>query len=125
MRQLFYPFAILLCLALSTSCYYDNKEDLYQNFPQDDCDTTGVSFSSEIEAIIVGNCAVSGCHVGASPQSGLDLSTYPDIKAIADNGSLVGRITRSSGPLMPPTGALPNCEIEKIKLWVDRGAKQD
>lgn len=110
------------CLSLFGSCYYDNKEDLYQNFNDTNCNTDSVTYSTNISSIIGTNCAVSGCHVGPNAQNNLDLSLYAEVKSIADNNQLVGRITGTSGALMPPGGALPNCDIEKIKAWVSNGA---
>jgi len=38
---------------------------------------------------------------------------------------LVGRITGTSGAEMPPTGKLSNCEIDKIRAWVQAGAQNN
>ncbi len=108
-----------------SSCYYDNREELYQNFQQTQCDTSVTTFAAVILPILQDNCATSGCHVGNNPQSGLDFSTYDDAQLTATDGRLVGRITGSSGPIMPPGGPLPNCEIEKIKRWVNKGARNN
>lgn len=118
---------LALLLALSQACYYDNKEDLYQNFPDEECDTQAVTYSGEVQVLLANNCAVSGCHAGPNAIGGLDLTRYNDAKSIADNGDLVGRITATRGALMPPTGtgALAACEIEKIKAWVEAGATND
>lgn len=115
--------ALLTLLGLS-SCYNDNKEDLYQNFDaQDDCDTSvTVSYATDIAPILQSNCAISGCHSGNSPQSGLDLARYEDVRRIARNGNLVGRITATTGSVMPPTGSLPQSEIDLIESWVQAGA---
>lgn len=113
----------LMAMALITqSCYYDNKEDLYQNIGNNDCDTTTVTYSGTIEAIITTNCAVSGCHVSPNAQSNLDLSQFADVQSIALNDELVGRITGTPGPLMPPGQKLPPCDIQKIQKWVADGA---
>ena len=116
----------LLTLIATTSlilsqCYYDNKEELYQDFDKPDCETADMSYELDIKNIIESNCAVSGCHVAPIVQSGLDLSQFADVKRIADNGSLVNRIT-GVGPIMPQSGPLPPCEIEKITAWVNQGS---
>ena len=110
----------LVSIGLS-QCYYDNKEELYQNFEEPSCETTDMSYEFDIKNIIESNCAVSGCHVAPIRQSGLDLSQFADVKQIADNGSLVNRIT-GVGPIMPQSGPLPPCEIEKITAWVNQGS---
>lgn len=104
-----------------SSCYRDNKEDLYQNFTTDGCDTTTVTYTDVIDPICVNNCATSGCHSSSSRQSGLDLSNYNDLMTIAKDGRLIDRIT-GNGPIMPPGGPLPNCDISKIETWVLDGA---
>lgn len=105
-----------------TSCYADNKEDLYRNFEQPDCDTTDVRFSTVIEPLISQNCAVPFCHNTSDRQSGLDLSNYNDIQQIANSGLLRQRITGTASGIMPPSGALPKCEVDKILRWVSNGA---
>lgn len=115
-------------LLLLDSCYKDNKEDLYQNLEEEEqqnpCDSTvDVSYSADISPILEANCALSGCHVGENPQSGIDLSSYSDVRATARNGRLLGTITGSPGPQMPPSGSpLPSAQIELIRTWVDAGA---
>lgn len=112
----------LALAALTSQCYYDSEEELYSNYPQNQCDTSQVTFSAQISPIIAQNCAIAGCHAGANPTAGLNLSQFENIQTIALNGKLVGRITGTGGALMPPTGALPNCDINLIKNWVNQGA---
>ncbi len=127
MKTRFFGLGLVVGMAMVLSqCYYDNEEDLYQNFGDtEDCVTDSLSYAAEIEPIIRTNCAVSGCHVAPTLQSGLDLSNFNDVKAIAENGQLVGRITASTGPIMPQSGPLPDCEIEKITAWVNQGALEN
>ena len=108
-------------MALLVGCYTDNKEDLYQNFPNT-CDPGTVSFASTVKPIIDQNCAYAGCHAGTSPAAGLALESYAQIKVIADNGKLVNRLIGVNGNVMPPAGKLPPCEIQTITDWVLQGA---
>lgn len=118
MRKIF----SLSLLALSLiACSSENLEDL-QVAP---CDSSNVTYSAEVQAILTNNCTDAGCHVGPGGVGGLDLRTYSSAKKIADNGDLVGRITGTSGAEMPPTGKLSNCQIEKIKAWVQAGAQNN
>ncbi len=125
MKKTFGITLLLMLALLFTSCYRDNKEEIYKNFDQAGCDTTDTKFSTTVQPIFIDNCALSGCHVGSSPQSGLDLSTYTDIETIASDGRLEKRITNNPGPIMPPSGALPQCEINKILKWVSNGAQNN
>lgn len=111
-------FSILvLAFTLGVACSSENEEDL-QEAP---CDTSSVSYSSDVQALLANNCTDAGCHSGANGVGGLDLNTYASAKSIADNGELMNRIT-GTGNLMPPSGKLAACDIEKIRAWVNDGA---
>ena len=122
-------FKLALSLTLLSACYDDNKEELYQNLnvQTTECDTaSGVSYSECISPILEANCALSGCHVGTSPQSGIDLSNFNDVERVALDGRLLGTITGSPGPQMPPSGApLSATEIDLIRTWVENGAQNN
>lgn len=122
-------FSLSLVLVLIAACTKRNEEDLRASLDPNEannkCDTTDVRYSNSIEMIISTNCAQSGCHVGPNGIGDLDLSTYEDVKRIAENGDLVGRITGTTGPIMPTSGALPDCDIEKIERWVAAGAENN
>ena len=117
----------LFLVIFSSGCYYDNEEELYQNRRDTaSCDTAAVTFQQDIGPLISNNCAFSGCHGGNSPSAGLNLESFDQLQGIARNGQLTGRITGSSGPLMPRGGPpLENCAIDKIRNWVDQGAPQN
>lgn len=117
-------FGLMILSLLVSSCYRDNREELYQNFTNDGCDTSMVTYSEVIRPLSFDNCAISGCHVGNTPQSGLDLSRYEDLMTIANDGRLMDRLT-GNGPIMPPGGPLPNCEISKMEIWVLDGAPKN
>jgi hypothetical protein len=87
----------------------------------EDCEITqevsvlsGVSWESDIEPIITTNCALENCHGGSQSPDFREFSNVADnaerIKARTGNGS------------MPPTGALPDEQVEAIACWVDDGA---
>lgn len=120
-------FVALLTLTVGmASCYNDNKEELYQNQPsQVACDTSNVNYTDTIQAILVTNCGTAGCHSAQSLQSGLNLESYSDAATIANDGRLLSRITGDNVPIMPPSGQLPACEIEKLKKWANEGAPEN
>ncbi|MGB0177053.1 MAG: hypothetical protein ACPF9D_07800 [Owenweeksia sp.] len=128
MRTVIFTMLAGLIMLLAQSCYYDNKEELYQNLNNSsNCKTDSVSFQATVFPIITSSCATSsGCHLGANPSGVRDFSNYASIKASVDasgNGSLIGRITNTTGSLMPLGGpALPDCEIKKIQAWAAAGA---
>jgi hypothetical protein len=116
---------IFLLLALAfTGCYYDNEEELYPNPPE--CDTTNVTFSGTILPIITDNC--KACHGSGSQQGGVLLEDYASISAAANippgqYGSLYGAVSHDPGNSPMPKGGtqLSDCNIRKIKTWIDAG----
>ena len=84
------------------------------------CKTTNMSFANDISAILTSNC--NGCHSGSSPSAGLDFSNYGGVNTVAASGKLYNAILQNgSAVAMPPTGKLSDCDISKIKSWVDAG----
>ena len=115
---------LLLCtlcivvLGLS-GCYYDNEAELY---PNSYCDTTNITYSGSIAAIMSGNCATPGCHVTGGSGTG-DFTNYSGVKSQVDNGRLLPSVRRESTSIpMPPTGSLRDCDIKKLEIWVQQGA---
>jgi len=89
------------------------------------CDTTNVKYSTHIKPLIQNTC--QGCHSGAAPGGGIDLATYTGVKAIADNGKLIGSISHLTGySAMPKNGyKLTDCQITTVKIWINQGAPQN
>lgn len=121
--------ALTVFIAILSSCYYDNIEELYVKNPQDTasaCDTTSVmSFTTHIQPILSAQCATNNnsCHGALSTI--LNLSDYTGVKGAADAGKLVGVITWASGFSQMPKGStskIDDCSIAKIKKWVAAGA---
>ena len=111
--------ALMLGVTLFNSCYYDNEEYLYSSTP---CDNT-FTFTSRIAPLVAQQCA-SGCHEGANPSAGLSLTTYEDIKTIADNGALSGSLDGSNGYSIMPKGTtgLSSCDKTAVNAWITAGA---
>lgn len=85
------------------------------------CDTATVTFSGSVWPIIENNCF--GCHSGASPDGGISLSNYDDVKSVGQSGSLIGTISHASGYSAMPKNStkLSDCEINTIKIWIRDG----
>ena len=106
-----------------TSCYYDNAEELY---PQPiECDTLNVTYSQTIVPIMSTNCDF--CHSGSAPSANVRTDTYDDLKIIADNDRLWGSINHESGYSSMPKDRpkLNDCDLKKIRVWLDNGALND
>ena len=117
MKKIFLLSAIVAFIF--ASCYYHKEDILYGS----NCDTTHVTYSSTIKNIL-NNYSCLGCHIGVDPPGGINLETYANVKAMADNGRLYGAITHVPGfKPMPDGGAkMSSCDINKVKAWIDAGA---
>jgi hypothetical protein len=116
-----YAILFLFALFLST-CYYDSEEYL---FPQQSCDTTGVSYSGTIKPLLESYCY--RCHDNSNaPQSGANirLEDYSDVKIRVDDGSLTGSINHESSfsPMPKGGGKLDNCSLRLFGIWTEDGA---
>ncbi len=89
------------------------------------CDTTVYTFSGAVYPIIEQSCL--GCHNNDNEQGDINLEGYDNVKALADNGKLLGSIEWEAGYVpMPPSGSkLPDCQIAQIRKWIDAGAPND
>lgn len=122
-------FKWLWILALVTfvfSCSKSNEEDERtdtNNSGGNNCNTANMSFATDIVPILQSNCYA--CHSNANQAvSGVSLEGYSNVKVQVDNGSLIGAITHASGyPPMPQGGPkMSDCNISKIRSWVNNGA---
>src|SRR6478672_5674648 len=121
----YFLFTLLMLVFLTTiisSCKYNSEEELFgtNNAP---CDTSNTTYSNTITSIIIANGCLN-CHVGPSPSGNFTLTSYSDVKAKVDDGRLWGAINHLPGFSPMPQGGnkLTNCEINKIKAWIDAGA---
>jgi hypothetical protein len=93
-----------------------------------------VSFSKQVQPVIIANCTMSGCHNGVSSggEDVFSLMNYSDITrrnmAIPGNAKssrIYSAITGSGENAMPPNGAMSNDDILLIYLWIEQGAKNN
>jgi len=117
MKYMIFLFVVSLG---TSSCYFDNYEDLYGNVNA--CDTSAVTFSQDIKMLIGQNC--EGCHNGASASGGLNLAGHQNISNSALSGAIMDRVTRTAGDplLMPPGQVLSECDQSKLRSWINEGA---
>lgn len=123
-----------LCVLLSVvagsvlfleGCSKANETDL-QSGSNAGCDTVNMAYLADIQPILAENCY--SCHGdGASPQAGINLKDYGNVKTQADKGNLIGVITHAPGyPAMPYNlPKLSDCDINKIRDWINRGAQNN
>lgn len=94
-----------------------------------------VSFAAEVLPIFQANCV--GCHGGASPTAGLNLTGYAElmnstsehspvvVAGDPDGSYLVKKLEGTEEPQMPPPGPLLTTQIEVIRRWIEEGAEDN
>lgn len=91
------------------------------DFPQYTCGPDPVSYSEDVNAIVMNRCAVSGCHNGdnGDDKNWTDFSLFQS-KSETARAYVIDRI-------MPPDGATPLTqeEVNTIACWVDQGSQNN
>jgi mono/diheme cytochrome c family protein len=84
-----------------------------------------MKYTANVLPIIQANCY--SCHANGQINGGVTLDSYTKVKAQVDNGNLIGVITHAAGyPAMPYNlPKLSECDINKIKDWIARGAQNN
>ena len=116
----------LLCLTggiivLIISCSKSSEDQLTTPAPTA-CDTVNMTYSTDVLPILQANCY--SCHGNGNAEGGEQLDSYEAVKDAAEDGDLLGVITHAAGyPPMPDGGGkLSDCDINKIRDWINRGA---
>ncbi len=121
-KQLLFFVIIFFCAAI-IACSKENEQALKSNTPTGPtCDTVNMKFTANVLPILSANCY--SCHGNGRAFGGVNLDTYTNVKSVATNGSLLGAITHASGfsPMPQNAAQLPECDINKIRSWINRGA---
>ncbi|MBL7952103.1 MAG: hypothetical protein JNM62_10315 [Flavobacteriales bacterium] len=86
------------------------------------CDTLNVTYTGTIRPVVQARC--QGCHSGATPQGGLDLSSWSVLNAVAADGRLAGAIQHlpSFEPMPRNAPRMNDCRISQFLIWIDAGA---
>ena len=110
----------LLCAALCFAC--GDKQNPNGDFKTDssasDSTSAAVSYSLTIAPMMAASCAISGCHSGSGPASGIPLDTYANVSAnasLADSAIKAKRMPIGSG------AALTATDIQNFQDWVAAG----
>ncbi len=113
----------------------------------DDFGGDEVTLSGDVQPIFTGNCALTGCHAGSSPEEGMSLGegqTFSNVVNVAarqllsmnrvtpnqpDNSYLVHKVQDThmaaggSGSRMPEgQPPLSQSDIDLIRAWIQAGA---
>lgn len=124
-KKIFFYTTTAIVVFTFSSCYYDKTQVQY---PATTCDTGSVNYNTDIINILDASC--QSCHKGSSSSSGINLYDYATIKSLALDGkyiygSLLSSVSYQGGnPNLMPQGGnkLSECDINKIRAWVNLGA---
>lgn len=115
----------LMVIILFSACYYDKKEQVYPQVVVASCDTTNITYAVTVTNIL--NTSCNNCHGAASANligGGILLSTYASVKPYVTNGKLINSILQNgqASPMPKNMAKLDQCTINKLILWVNKGA---
>ncbi len=117
----YFGYSLFVFLVMvSTSCVYNNEEELY---PPNACDTSNVTYNLTVLPIIQTSCYE--CHSNAHMQeSQISLEGYSNLIIKVNDGKLISAITHDGNAAFMPKDrpSLADCDISKIKKWVAEGA---
>ncbi len=122
---LFVAFSLVLA-----SCRHDPY--IYEGLIVDEaCDPNKVYFENDVLPLFQANCATSGCHDAGTASEGVILNNFSNIVNTGDvkpgdpSGSDIFEVLNETDPdkVMPPTGKLPDAQIEIIRQWILDGAQ--
>lgn len=115
---LFFGFCFFSVVLFTVGCDKKvAKQPVIVATPIAKCDT--VQFNKNIKPIIDLKCATPGCHVSSFTSA--DFTSYPGINAKVTGGQFKNRVFSTSAP-MPPSGKLPQNQLDIIQCWLDNGA---
>lgn len=109
------PFLFALMIAF-TACKNDPPEPPEPEPPT--CNTENITYENRVEAIMEQYC--TACHSGASPDAGIVLTTYEEVKSQALDGLLYDSMAHNSNATpMPYLGQkVPDCTLAQIAAWI-------
>jgi len=136
-RTCFLGMSVCLLFYACTDQIVDSCEEVSENGGFE------ARFSSIQQNVLTPRCAIGGCHSGSQPPENLSLEagmSYNNLVNVASNQSALMRVKPGSSmeswlirklegngtTRMPQTGQqLSMAEIDTIRVWIDRGAKND
>lgn len=110
--------SFLLVIILGTSCSFDKEEEI---FAHEVCEPENITFSGFVKPLIDSKCIA--CHNSVNPSGNVNLESFNSLKPHIENGKFLGSINHSPGFSPMPKGGtkLSDCDISKVKSWIDEG----
>lgn len=118
MKNSIYVFLVAFISFSASSCFYDNREDLFQL--DDECLTENMSYEFDIEPIINTRCYQ--CHDNSTGFGNLIIEGFSNLKPrldiVLNSIKHIGNVS----PMPQNEPMIPDCEIQKIEAWILDGA---
>ncbi len=122
----------IAAISLIAACTNDNLEDLHPASSRPVCDTTAVSFATDIMPIMNASCGAgdANCHINDQTTSSCGLANWTDATAYLYSANRDIRFlkTINHDPTTPtiwmPKGVttkIDDCSISKITAWINQG----
>lgn len=130
--QIILPIIGIIFILGIFSCKHNAQEDitpdLNNNYSND-----SVSFQTEVLPLLVGNCAMTGCHDAANGEASVVLNNYNNVintgEVVAFNAgkSELYKVLIETDPNKrmpgPPAPPLTAAQIALIAKWINQGAR--
>lgn len=117
MRNTFTALALVSLIVAAMACKHTVKYD---------CTGYTPTYNQNVKPILDAVCARQGCHGGADPEGGIDLSTYQGAADASKKKSFMGTIQHM--PLYPkmPQDAprMSDDQIHLLSCWIENGSPE-
>ena len=125
MNKIFKIGLSFIAVISMVSCYYDKKDQVYPQVAVATCDTTTVTYAATVAPILTLNC--NSCHgttLAAANGGGIILDNYTAVKVYVTNGKLYNSMIQNglASPMPKNMAKVDVCTINKIAVWINRGA---
>lgn len=97
--------------------------------PVDRFDSTGwrcspdTAYYADIQAILIANCAMSGCHDAITKAKGVIYGDFATTKSKGALTKIMREISGTNAPMPPaPRPVLPAAQVALIQKWINQGA---
>ena len=130
MKKMHIPFLLVVSGLILYSCSKSSNDGTDNNpgnnpgtNPGGACSGTPGSLFTSVKTVLATNCALTGCHAGASPQNGLNFSDNCTI--VAQSARIKARAVDHVPSQMPPPPAAPLSDGDKKKItdWIAAGGR--
>lgn len=109
-------FFTLGATSFFAGCYYDVEQELYSS----NCDTATVTYSGTVAPMLQDNGCL-GCHTApATAGNNIVLDNQASIANLVQQNRFISGADRMPPSPSPP--ALTDCNMDKLRAWVNAGA---